>query len=195
MNTSDTSTFLEDSKKGVRDMMRRQVSLGKMGDMSRVARIVCMRFIRAKEGGTYVVTRRSRVLLKSHTTGSAPDGPPSISGILPVFDFRFALPLGRSVACFCSFDLPLRSATWPVARLLLVLLSRADPQIRNLANRSFFSVSAPPCHLTGLILPLVPQCVFSRADYWILVSPVVFNLFGLRFRLATCGPAVTKLIA
>ena len=102
MNTSDTSTFLEDSKKGVRDMMKRQVSLGKVGDMSRVARIVCMRFIRAKEGGTYVVTRRSRVLPKSHTAGSAPDGPPSISGILHVFGFRFALPLDRSDPSACS---------------------------------------------------------------------------------------------
>lgn len=65
-----TSTFLEDSIKGVKDIMRQQLSQGKVGDMSRVARISAMCFTRGKDGGTYVVSRKSRVLLNNSTTAS-----------------------------------------------------------------------------------------------------------------------------
>jgi RNA polymerase Rpb1, domain 2 len=65
-----TEGFLQDAVKGVKDIMRQQISQGRIGDMSRVARISAMCFTRGKEGGTFVVTRRSRVLLNRSTEGS-----------------------------------------------------------------------------------------------------------------------------
>ena len=55
--------FLQDAMKGVKDIMRQQVSQGRIGDMSRVARISAMCFTRGKDGGTFVTSRRSMVLL------------------------------------------------------------------------------------------------------------------------------------
>jgi hypothetical protein len=64
---SGTEGFLREAVKGVRDIMRQQISQGKIGDMSRVARIALMCFVRGKEGGTYVLGRRSKVLLNRET--------------------------------------------------------------------------------------------------------------------------------
>lgn len=75
-----TSIFLNDAIKGVKDIMRQQVSQGKIGDMSRVARISAMCFTRGKEGGTYVICRKSRVLLNRNTTGST--GCPAVRCIM-----------------------------------------------------------------------------------------------------------------
>lgn len=65
-----TEFFLQEATRGVKDIMRQQLTLGKLGDMSRVARIVAMCFVRGKEGGTFVLTRRSKVLLNASTEGS-----------------------------------------------------------------------------------------------------------------------------
>lgn len=65
-----TAGFLEEAVKGVKDIMRQQMSQGKIGDMSRVARIAVMCFTRGKQGGTYVLTRRSKVLLNRSTEPS-----------------------------------------------------------------------------------------------------------------------------
>lgn len=75
-----TSTFLGDSIKGVRDIMRQQISQGKIGDMSRVARISAMCFSRGRHGGTYVTGRRSRVLLNSGTAPST--GSPAVRCVM-----------------------------------------------------------------------------------------------------------------
>ena len=75
-----TSTFLSDSIKGVKDIMRQQVSQGKIGDMSRVARISAMCFVRGKEGGTYVICRRSKVLLNKDTSSST--GSPAVRCVM-----------------------------------------------------------------------------------------------------------------
>jgi len=75
-----TKSFLQDSIKGVKDIMRQQTSMGKIGDMSRVARISAMCFTRGRNGGTYVVTRKAKVLLSSRTTGST--GSPSVRCIM-----------------------------------------------------------------------------------------------------------------
>lgn len=75
-----TSTFLNDAVKGVKDIMRQQISQGKIGDMSRVARISAMCFVRGKGGGTYVICRRSRVLLNRYTSGST--GCPAVRCIM-----------------------------------------------------------------------------------------------------------------
>jgi hypothetical protein len=77
---SGTATFLEDSIKGVKDIMRQQVSQGKIGDMSRIARISAMCVLRGKEGGTYIVCRKSKVLLNSETSPST--GSPSVRCIM-----------------------------------------------------------------------------------------------------------------
>ena len=79
-NKPGTSTFLGDAIKGVEDIMRQQVSQGKIGDMSRVARISAMCFTRGRDGGTYAVCRRSRVLLNKETTGST--GCPAVRCIM-----------------------------------------------------------------------------------------------------------------
>jgi hypothetical protein len=47
-----TETFLTDGRKGVEDIMRQQLSQGIIGDMSRVARISAMCFVRGTKGGT-----------------------------------------------------------------------------------------------------------------------------------------------
>lgn len=65
-----TESFLEEAVKGVKDIMRQQLTLGKLGDMSRVSRIAAMCFVRGKEGGTWALTRRSKVLLNASTEGS-----------------------------------------------------------------------------------------------------------------------------
>lgn len=75
-----TSGFLEESVKGVRDIMRQQISQGKIGDMSRVARISAMCFTRGGKGGTYVTTRRTRVLLNPDTLPTT--GCPSVRCIM-----------------------------------------------------------------------------------------------------------------
>lgn len=67
---SGTRGFLQDSIKGVKDIIRQQVSQGRIGDMSRVARISAMCFSRGREGGTFVISRRSKVLLNSSTSAS-----------------------------------------------------------------------------------------------------------------------------
>jgi len=64
-----TEGFLQEAVKGVKDIMRQQMSQGRIGDMSRVARIAAMCFSRGREGGTYVLTRRSKVLLNPLTEG------------------------------------------------------------------------------------------------------------------------------
>nr|POE79008.1 hypothetical protein CFP56_77506 [Quercus suber] len=75
-----TATFLADSIKGVKDIMRQQVSQGKIGDMSRVARISAMCFVRGRSGGTYVIGRNSRVLLNRNTAPST--GCPAVRCIM-----------------------------------------------------------------------------------------------------------------
>ena len=69
-----TKSFLEDAVKGVKDIMRQQISQGRIGDMSRVARISATCFVRGREGGTSAVTRRSRVML-NNSTGSSVGNP------------------------------------------------------------------------------------------------------------------------
>ena len=64
---SGTKGFLEEATKGVKDIMKQQVSQGKIGDMSRVARISSMCFTRGTEGGTFVVSRRSKIMLNLST--------------------------------------------------------------------------------------------------------------------------------
>lgn len=75
-----TTTFLKDSIKGVKDIMRQQVSQGKIGDMTRVSKISAMCFARGREGGTSVVTRKSKVTLNSFTEAST--GSPSMRSIM-----------------------------------------------------------------------------------------------------------------
>lgn len=65
-----TKTFLQDSIKGVKDIMRQQISQGRIGDMSRVARISAMCFTRGREGGTFAIIRRTRLLLNDLTKAS-----------------------------------------------------------------------------------------------------------------------------
>lgn len=71
-----TKSFLQDARDGVESIMRQQLTQGTIGDMSRVAKISLMCFIRGDDGGTYVVGRRSRVLLDSSTSPST--GSPSV---------------------------------------------------------------------------------------------------------------------
>lgn len=66
-DTPGTSTFLQDSMKGVRDIMRQQMSQGSIGDMARVAKLAAMCFTRGPNGGTYATLRRSRVLIERDT--------------------------------------------------------------------------------------------------------------------------------
>lgn len=77
-----TSEFLADSIKGVKDIMRQQVSQGKIGDMSRIARISAMCVSRSKSGGTYMVCRKSRVLLNKDTSPST--GSPSVRCVMAI---------------------------------------------------------------------------------------------------------------
>jgi hypothetical protein len=75
-----TNVFLKDARKGVKDIMRQQVSQGRIGDMSRIARISAMCVTRSDEGGTYMVCRKSRVLLNDKTGPST--GSPSVRCIM-----------------------------------------------------------------------------------------------------------------
>jgi len=71
-----TKTFLADAVEGVQSIMRQQLSQGAIGDMSRVAKTSLMCFVRGAEGGTYVVTRNSRVLVDPSSTPAS--GSPSV---------------------------------------------------------------------------------------------------------------------
>lgn len=71
-----TSTFLRDAREGVESIMRQQLSQGVIGDMSRVSRISLMCFVRGESGGTFVVGRKSRIMLDRHTSPSS--GSPAV---------------------------------------------------------------------------------------------------------------------
>ncbi|KXL50342.1 MAG: hypothetical protein FE78DRAFT_66951 [Acidomyces sp. 'richmondensis'] len=74
--------FVAQSIRGTRDVCRQQLSQGLIGDMTRVAKMAAMCFVRHREGGLYVLSRNGPVLLCND--GITDPGVPCVRAVMSV---------------------------------------------------------------------------------------------------------------
>lgn len=74
--TNCADTFVTDSVQAVKDVMRQQLGQGRIGYLTRVAKIAMMNVVRSNQGGTYIVNSVGRQLVLKDTEPSS--GSPAV---------------------------------------------------------------------------------------------------------------------